>query len=52
MLNGLEKALERHLPEKDRRWMVAEQRAEYGTSQEFMPPGWPAPEASHLNAET
>ena len=41
MLNGLEKALDRHLPEKERRWAVAEQQAEYVTSQESMPSGWP-----------
>jgi hypothetical protein len=41
MLNGLEKSLEKHLPEKDRRWLVAESSAEYNVSQNFLPPGWP-----------
>ena len=30
MLNGLEKSLEQHLPEKERRWAVAEAADEYG----------------------
>jgi four helix bundle protein len=30
MLNGLEKSLERSLPEKERRWAVAESADEYG----------------------
>ena len=30
MLNGLEKSLERHLPEKERRWTVTEAADEYG----------------------
>ncbi|MDD5679245.1 MAG: four helix bundle protein [Kiritimatiellae bacterium] len=29
MLNGLEKSLERHLPEQERRWAVAETAGEY-----------------------
>jgi hypothetical protein len=36
MLNGLEKSLERHLPEKERRWAVAEAAGEYGESQELL----------------
>ncbi len=49
MLNGLEKALERHLPEKDQRWCVAEPHAEYDASQEHASPGWPT---TDLNTET
>jgi len=30
MLNGLEKSLEQHLPEHERRWTVAETSGEYG----------------------
>ena len=48
MLNGLEKALERYLPEKDRRWAVAEDAAAYGAPEDLMPPGWP----QDLNTET
>lgn len=44
MLNGLEKSLERHLPEKERRWMVAETQVEYCESQYLMHPGWPVSE--------
>ena len=46
MLNGLEKSLERHLPEKERRWTIAEAPAEYGEPQEFLPSGWP-PNTEH-----
>jgi len=42
MLNGLEKTLERKLPEKDRRWIVEEESVPYGRSQELCEPGWPA----------
>ena len=41
MLNGLEKSIERHLPEKDRRWQIAEAPAEYGEPQELVSCGWP-----------
>ena len=41
MLNGLEKSLERHLPEKDRRWLVTEAPAGYDAPQELAHPGWP-----------
>ena len=43
MLNGLEKSLERYLPEKERRWTVAESAGEYDESPELLPPGWPPP---------
>ena len=43
MLNGLEKSIERHLPEKDRRWQIAEAPADYGEPQEPHYPGWPMP---------
>jgi four helix bundle protein len=48
MLNGLEKSLERYVPEKERRWAVAEAHVEYCERQELMPSGWPRP----LNTET
>ena len=47
MLNGLEKALENHLPEKDRRWSVAETHAEYGSTQESVLLGWPSIPSEH-----
>ena len=34
MLNGLEKTLERKVPERERRWQVAEESAEYGVNDE------------------
>jgi len=43
MLNGLEKTLERKVPQKDRRWQVAEESSEYLTSNESLPAGWPKP---------
>ena len=44
MLNGLEKTLERKLPEKERRWQVAEDSSRYGIYSEQYPQGWPIPE--------
>ncbi|MBN1672429.1 MAG: hypothetical protein JXR37_15420 [Kiritimatiellae bacterium] len=41
MLNGLEKTLERKLPEKDRRWTVEEESERYATSEELTDIGWP-----------
>jgi four helix bundle protein len=41
MLNGLEKTLERKLPEDDRRWQVAETKEPYGTQPISHPSGWP-----------
>jgi len=54
MLNGLERTLERKLPEPDRRWQMAEERSAYGNDNELCPPGWPAPELdiSDLTPET
>lgn len=52
MLNGLEKSLERHLPEKDRRWLVAETVNKYLDEDEILQPGWPSvsnPESRTLN---
>jgi len=43
MLNGLEKSLERHLPAKDRRWLLSESSVEYRGTTDFTPPGWPSP---------
>ena len=44
MLNGLEKTLERKLPDRERRWQVAEESSEYGVSIEQYPQGWPISE--------
>ena len=41
MLNGLEKTLERKIPERDRRWQVTEGSAVYGASDEPRSQGWP-----------
>ena len=41
MLNGLEKTLERKVPEKDRRWQVAEETSDYDTDKELQFRGWP-----------
>jgi len=41
MLNGLEKTLERKVPEKDRRWEVAEEPLTYDVSNELHHNGWP-----------
>ncbi|MBN1104846.1 MAG: four helix bundle protein [Deltaproteobacteria bacterium] len=41
MLNGLEKTLERKIPERERRWKVAEDSAAYGSIEEPLPQGWP-----------
>ena len=43
MLNGLEKTLERKVPERERRWQVAEKSAVYGVNYELCPQGWPIP---------
>ncbi len=43
MLNGLEKTLERKLPERDRRWPVAEESALYTSKDELCPSGLPIP---------
>ncbi len=47
MLNGLEKTLERKLPEGDRRWVVRDGSHDYGDTSEREEGGWPDP-----NAET
>lgn len=45
MLNGLEKTLERKIPERERRWQVAEDSPAYNkTSRECTLQGWPIPE--------
>ena len=41
MLNGLEKRLERKIPEQERRWQVTEGSAAYGSNDESRPQGWP-----------
>ena len=37
MLNGLEKTLERKVPERERRWQLAEETAVYGVKNESFP---------------
>jgi four helix bundle protein len=44
MLNGLEKTLERKIPERDRRWLVEEETAEYVQKNEPLLQGWPIAE--------
>jgi len=41
MLNGLEKTLERKVPERERRWQLAEETAVYGVKNESFLQGWP-----------
>jgi four helix bundle protein len=41
MLNGLEKTLERKLPERERRWQVNEGSTMYGSVDESHFQGWP-----------
>jgi hypothetical protein len=41
MLNGLEKTLERKIPERERRWQVTEGSAVYGLYDKSRPQGWP-----------
>ena len=41
MLNGLEKTLERKVPERERHWQLAEESAVYGINDEFFSQGWP-----------
>ena len=44
MLKGLDKKLERKLPERERKWQVTEQPSRYESVNEHCPPGWPMPE--------
>ena len=39
MLNGLEKTLERKIPEREQRWQIAEEPAVFGSSDETLPHG-------------
>ena len=48
MLNGLEKTLERKVPQKDRRWQVSEEYADYEADKEIYISGWPIPLVSEL----
>jgi len=41
MLNGLEKTLERKMPEKDRRWQVAEEPLAFDIGDDSPHSGWP-----------
>jgi hypothetical protein len=42
-LFGLEKTLERKVPDRERRWQVAEESAEYSVNYKAHSPGWPIP---------
>lgn len=48
MLNGLEKTLERKLPQQERRWIVGETTKTYGNNPDLADAGWPI----HLTPET
>jgi len=41
MLNGFEKTLERKVPERERRWQLAEESAVYGANDKTLSQGWP-----------
>ena len=41
MLNGLERTLERKLPERERRWQVKEESFDYGSNGDTHSQGWP-----------
>jgi len=41
MLNGLEKTLEWKVPERERRWQLADETAVYGVKNESFPQGRP-----------
>jgi four helix bundle protein len=41
MLNGLEKTLERKIPERERRWQVSEESKVFGSNVEPLTQGWP-----------
>jgi hypothetical protein len=40
ILNGLEKTLERKVPEREHRWKLAEETAVYGANDESFPQDW------------
>ena len=41
MLNGLEKTLERKIPEHERRWQISEESTIFSSNEEPMAQGWP-----------
>ena len=41
MLNGLERTLERKIPDRERRWEIKEESAGYGSKNEPRLQGWP-----------
>lgn len=51
MLNGLEKTLETHIPENDRRWRTSEAHTRYTVENGMETVGWPNPEHRTLNTE-
>ncbi|MGH9428650.1 MAG: four helix bundle protein, partial [Terriglobia bacterium] len=53
MLNGLEKTLERKLPEGERRWVVREHSESYNENTELVDSGWPIqPETRNPKPDT
>jgi four helix bundle protein len=52
MLNGLEKTLERKVSERERRWQVAEESAEYSVNHKAHFAGWPIPSKTETSRET
>ena len=45
MLNGLEKTLERKIPQRERRWQVSEESTVFTSNEEPLTQGWPIAEA-------
>jgi hypothetical protein len=41
MLNGLEKTLERKIPQRERRWQVSEESTVFSSNEEPLAQGWP-----------
>ena len=52
MLNGLEKTLERKVPDRERRWQLAEELAEYSVNYKAHSLGWPIPSKTETLYET
>ncbi len=52
MLNGLEKTLERKIPERERRWQVSEKSAVYGANDEPPFQCWPIADTRNLTPDT
>ena len=52
MLNGLEKTLERKVPNRERRWQVSEESAEYSLDYKAQSSGWPIPLKTETSYKT